>query len=564
MKRVVLDSNQKILAKEIANNLNFSRAISEILAQRGFKNINEVKEFLDFNESNIPSYRLLPDIDRALKRIGLAIFMGEEITVYSDYDADGVTSGAITVNSLRSFGLKVNFFTNDRFKEGFGMKSSGVERLLKQYPNTTLIITTDNGVVAHEAVETAKEKGVDVIITDHHEPAADGSLPDAIAVIDCKRQDNKYPFTEMCGAGIAYRLMEACFDEFNGDKDILLKQLPLVALGTVADCVPLIQENRWYVKEGLRLVGKNKIFNELAYQLKITKFDEETLGFYIGPICNAQSRLKGNAILPISLFTHNEEDRDYIKQTVEELIATNIKRKSVTEDSLVVAKEIIEKNNLSSKNVILLKDDSFLEGIVGIIAGRVVEEYGKPVIVFANCEDGNLKGSARSVEGFNIKETLDKIADDLVAYGGHAMAAGVTIEESKFNEVFDKLDKLASQANLSTTITEDIVNAQIKPDEINMRLIDELEEIRPFGEGNPSVLFEITDFEVTGKRLMKDIHLKLINPSLSALMFNTGADLDKMINEGDVISIIGVPKVNVFNGVANYDVIINGMNRVIK
>lgn len=557
-----------IKTQEASNNLQrelgYSASIADILVNRGLDTKEKVQNFMDFNESNIPDLNLLPDITKAVERIRKAQFLNEHVGVYTDYDADGATSGSILVNGLRGLGIQTDFFTNDRFIEGFGMKPEGLRRFIKKYPDIKLIITSDNGIVAFDAVEEAKKMGIDVIITDHHEPDASGKIPDAIAVIDCKRYDNTYPFTECCGAGVAYKLIKKLYDELNGNPEILQKQLPLVALGTVADCMPLIEDNRFYVKEGLKLIGKSKIFNEFAYQLKINKFDEETLGFYLGPICNAQSRLRGNALLPISLFTCNENDTDFIKNAVEELINVNNERKLYTEEEFEKAEEIIKQNNLDSKNIIIVQDDSFKEGIVGIIAGRIVEKYNKPAIVFARTEGSTFKGSARSVEGLHIKEAFDKLADLILSYGGHAMAAGISIDEANFNILYKELDKMTQGINTQQNSNEIVIDAIIEPRDVNMKLIDEIELLKPFGEGWAPITFEIKNYIVEDKRLMKDIHLKLVNKDLNALIFNVGADIDKTINKMDNISLIGVPKANVFNGNVSYDVILKSEECIIK
>lgn len=537
----------------------------QILKNRGYKTDKEIEDFLNFNESNIPSSDLLPDIDKFLNRVHKSIFLGEEITIYADYDCDGASSGAIMVNCLRNLGLKVNFFTNDRFIEGFGMQVDGVKRLLTQYPDTKLIITVDNGIVAFEGVDYANQCGIDVIITDHHEPDQTGALPNAIAIVDCKRYDNKYPFIECCGAGIAYKLMKALYASEHMNDDVVKEQLPYVALATVADCVPLIQENRLYVKEGLKMIGTNKVFNRLAYLLKINKFDEETFGYYIGPIVNANSRLNGNALKPIELFTTKDENR--VNQICDELIAVNDLRKKYTQEETDKAIEIIEQKQLNTRKIIIVQDDSFKEGIVGIIAGRLVELYNKPAIVFSRHNIDYFKGSARSLEGFNIKESCDEIADCIENYGGHAMAAGITIKEEKFDEFYDRLESLIDESKIIVPQALDkAVDYEYGMDELNMKMIDEIEILKPFGEGFAPINLCLKDFIVEEKRMLKDIHLKLHNETnqTDVLLFNTGQDLDKVVIEGDLLKVIGTPKVNVFNGKVSYNIILNDINCCIK
>lgn len=574
MKKVQLSPEMRNLANDIQLQLNKTKPIAEILAAKNcFRTVEDVMSYLDFNESNIPLFNLINDSRLAIERVVRALMVNEHVGIHTDYDDDGVMGGSIMTIGLRKLGMKVSYFTNDRFKDGFGMKIEGAKRFLAQHPDITLIITVDNGIVANDAVDYLNSRGIDVIITDHHEPNEE--LPKAYAVLDCKRKDNTYPFTDLCGAGLAYKFIKAIYEEVNGDKEVLQSLLPLVAMGTVGDCVSLSEENRFYVKEGLKLMGKDRVFNELAYQLKKSKIDEETLGYYFVPTVNAYSRLRGDAILPIDLFTCDRNDSEFISNTVKKLVSINEERKTKTEEETNISQDVIERENLEVKKTLVIKDNSFEEGIVGITAGRLTERYNRPSIVFANIGNGLLKGSARSVEGFNLKESFDKIQDCIFTYGGHAMAAGITIEESKFDEFYSRLEDLAKDLEIKENQdSEIIVDTIIKPDEINMKLIDELDELRPFGEGNPKILFGIEDFKVEAKRLMGEnkTHLKLSTLynfqdeqyKLNALYFNLGDILDKDISINETVDIIGVPSVNVFKGKVSYDIIINNDNYIEK
>lgn len=584
---IIKDSSDNTAIQEIATSLHLNEKIAKVFVERGFKNSKDVKEFMDFNESDIPDIDLLMDSKIALDRIEEAVNLGEHIIIYADYDADGTCACSVMVRALRNLKARVDYYTNDRLTQGFGMKVEGVEEILRLYPDVSLIITVDNGIVAFEAAEYISKHNIDLIITDHHEPDMSGLLPDALAVVDHKRYDDKYPFKELCGTGIAYRLMKALYERRGEKMDYIYNLLPLVALGTVADCVSMTKENRYYVKQGIKKMGEENIpaFPVLSSLFKIKQYNEDTIGFYYGPMINSSSRLDGNAMKPIKFFT--SDNADEVQKIGEYLYELNNTRKELTIEQTERAEEIIKSQNKQNDDIIIVYEPSFNEGIVGIIAGRITEEYHKPSIVFTN-NNGRLKGSARSVEGFNIKEAFDEVQDLIFAYGGHAMAAGITIEEENLDE-FTLLLNNNAYGKIKQSSDDIVIELSLdSPSEIDTSIIDGFNEfLRPFGTDWPVVKTRVggwktkefnpwSNEEESSIAILKDVHLKITNNLMdkynsitkySLLMFNTGKeyfeqitnkDLDSYMNSGDsdILEAIGEFDINVFKGNISYQLIV--------
>lgn len=561
MKKWVIKTTQiQKEASEIAKNLNISEKVAQIFVERGLNTTQKVKEFLDFDETDIPDISLLMDSDKAINRIEEAVNLGEHIVIYADYDADGTCACSIMIRALRHLGAHVDYYTNDRLRQGFGMKVDGVDEILARYPDVSLIVTVDNGIVAFDAAEHIAKKHIDLIITDHHEPDASGTLPMALAVVDHKRYDDKYPFKEICGTGIAYRLMKALYEQRGEKMDYIYDLLPLVAVGTVADCVSMTGENRYYVKQGLRKMGEETIpaFGVLSSLFKVKQYNEDTIGFYFGPMINSSSRLVGNAMKPIKFFT--SDDADEVLNLGTELYELNEKRKTLTVEKTDLAESMVESQNKSNNNVIVLYDPSFEEGIVGIIAGRITEKYHKPSIVFTD-NDGRLKGSARSVEGFNIKEAFDELAAIIVNYGGHAMAAGITIEPEDLDEFDTFINNYADGKIPEAKDDIEIGLSLDSPDEINTQLLDSYNNyLRPFGTDWPVVKTRVGGWSVgpNSVRALKDIHLKITNTldytDYGLLMFNDGVEYLNNLLGCDILTDTSSCPVETLEGIGEFDI----------
>lgn len=551
------------LKKDVRLNSLSSSAI-DILYNRGFKTVENIEKHLYSTLDDIhPSY-LLKDSDKFVEIVSEAIRNGDEIVNYSDYDADGVTSSSVIVRGVRNAGGKINYYTNNRFIEGYGITKKGVDNMLELYPNTKLIITTDNGIVAHEAIEYANSLGLKVIVTDHHEPS--DTLPNALAVINPKRKDDDYPFDGLCGVGVIFKLLLQLYWEMDLDLDYVYGLLDIVAMGTVGDLVPLVDENRIIVKEGLKRVKREDrlVFKKLREALNISKIDEETFGFTYCPILNALGRLDGSPEDAIELLTTDDELR--MEEIIKDLVELNEKRKELTKEQEELGIQMVEAMK-EVPNVIVLHDDTFHEGVVGLVAGRLKERYNRPTIVVAPHEkeiineDGEketikiFKGSARSIEGLHIKETFDMLSDYLLSYGGHAMAGGLALKAEDI-EIFAKAinDKASEILTDEDYVKKVYIDTALSAKDITVDLIEEFEVLKPFGMNFPKPRFGLKDYRVDFAKFKtpyvgKDLcTLRLVSENNLTLMMFKHANLYKELKEPVNIKAIGMPKLNVFNG----------------
>lgn len=549
--------NRVALLNELKNKItvNISDFTLEYLISKGYDTAEKVDAFIRFSEKDIPDVSLIPDADKFVHRLIQAINKNEKIIIYGDYDADGISATTIAIRALKPLGANVDYFVNNRFTEGYGINAKGMNRLLDTFSDVDLILTVDNGILGFEGIDIANEHNIDVIVSDHHEPKDDKTIPNAVAVVDLKRIDNVYPhFQEVCGAGLIYKLMTYLYQKMGKSQESLKDLLAFVAVATIADLVPLLEENRYYVKEGLKLIKEERLycFNSLRNTLGVKEINEETMGFRYGPILNAIGRIDGDVSPAIELFlTDNQAVADEIAADLDEL---NEARKELTADEFDKVKQILEDNpTVLTKPVIVIVGD-FHEGVAGIIAGKIKEEYGKPSIVLSKVEDGKVKGSARSVKGFDLKGSLDLCKDLLVAYGGHEMAAGLTLNYSNFDAFADKINQIASQLNLD----EDpiiYVDFPVTPEMLSVRMVNDINTyLRPFGQGfeKPVIGMNVSYNDL---KIMKEKHLKFMANNLSIIWFN-GREKFEEIGSPRQIKCIGMPDVNVFNGKASVQFLI--------
>lgn len=531
------------------NPYNLSRPLIEFLYNRGIQTLEDIEEVVDNSQDKEHNPLDLKDSFEAATKLQEAINEKKNIVVYGDYDCDGVCATTIAVQCLEYLGARVSYFVNDRFKEGYGMNEKGLNRLLKKYPNVDTILTVDNGISAFEGVRLAKKKGLEVIVTDHHLAPTDGSLPNADVVVNPQRLDDESEFKEICGAAVIYKVMLALYYKLNVDFSHVYNQRDLVGLATIGDVMPLKDENRWFVTEGLRLIEteQRKHFRVLR-NLKKFSINEEAFGFFIAPVMNAVGRMEGEPNKAIDFFL--EDDEDKLEMMAEELLKINDFRKEKTKEQVELAESILLDTD---DKVIVVSHKEFHDGIIGLVAGQLKEKLYKPTIVFSE-EDGMLKGSARSIEGFHIKEAFDQISHLIEGYGGHELAAGLSIKKENLNEFITQLNELADKR-----ITEEMLTPKVKvdyvlnPDEINEDLIDEMNRLRPFGQGFQSPLFGLKGF--TQKRVQfmgnEKNHVKLYDgdSNLSLIMWRGREHYDALHKrDGDAVQAIGSPSVNVFNG----------------
>lgn len=519
----------------------------DILYGRGFCTTEDMEEFLFPSLTrSLRRHPPMQDMDKAVTLLTQAVKQNLPTVVYHDYDVDGITSAAIFTECMETLGVPVSRYCNDRVNGGFGINVAGVDELMRQHPDTKLLVTVDNGITGMEGIQHAKELGLTVIVTDHHEPG--DLLPAADAVIDHKRKDepdNQY--RDNCGAGVIWKVMLALYSALGRDVSPVMNTLDLAALGTVADVVPLSSENRAIVQEGLQVInnGSRPFFRVLAETMKFQTIDSETVSYQIAPMINAVSRMNGNASSVVELLLSTDEQT--LREGIIELDDYNQARRQETAREVELATTALGDN--FDKPVVIFKDTSLQEGIVGIVAGQLKDQIGRPALVFAQDKDGNWKGSCRSMDGFHIKEALDQCAEYLIAYGGHAKAAGVTVKADYFPAFQAKMEQLASEA----VIVEEaaVIDAVLPSDQYTERVVRELSILTPFGEGFQKPVFglvaDIVDMRFMGQEQQ---HVKYIDRTgLAVIQWGQGeqAKLRKKVP----CKFVGYPQLNSWNGIVS-------------
>lgn len=519
-----------------------SKNIAKILNARDIKDISAVKKFFsdEFEEGYDPY--LMYDMQKAVDRINEAIDNEEKILVYGDYDADGITSTVLLVETLISLGANVSSYIPNRFEEGYGPNKEAFTKIINS--GISLIITVDNGIAGVEEVELANELGCDVIITDHHK--IQDIIPNAYAIIHPEHPEGDYPFKKLAGVGVAFKLAHALLEIF---PDFLLD---LVAIGTIADMVSITDENRIFVKQGLELLNEDpRIGLKMLLELSNinSKIDEQTVGFYIAPKLNSIGRMD-SAKLGLSFLM--AEDAANARVLAEQIEKFNIERKQVTEEIVKDVIDKIETSDKKNKNVIMISGD-YHEGVLGIVASNIVEKYQKPVFIM-NSKEGILKGSARSIYDFNIYTAMNKISDLFIAFGGHTLAAGFSFDEVNLNKIEDFLDSeyenYKQNNELKSTKNIDIVTSL---EEISYQFFNSLEALKPYGMDfeKPTILIENsmvlnkTYFGSEKQYLRLTIADEVGN--LECISFKDTSLFDKVKNN-DIIDLLCTLDKNNFNG----------------
>lgn len=524
----------------------FSRATLEFLYNRGVREENDIFKYTNNGPETEHSPYAMKDVSLAVKHLMKAIEVNKKIIVYGDYDCDGVCSTSIAVLALRKLGANVDYYINSRFVEGYGICPLGVDNLLKKFPDTDLILTVDNGIVAFEGIDYATKKGIEVLVTDHH--LAQKNIPEnAIAVVNPHRLDDSYPFEDICGATVIYKTMFALYWELDEDLAYISDMMDLVGLATVGDVMPLLDENRFFVNESLRLIsrGTRKQFTILKDKKKVKKLTEEAFGFQFSPIINSEGRLEGTPTKAMEFFL--TEDEDEMNRLADELIAINEKRKLITTEQQELGTSLLEAKGLES--VIIVSHKDFHEGIVGLVAGRLKEAYNRPVIVFS--EDGDyLKGSARSIEALHMKHALDSISDKIEKFGGHMLAAGLTIKKENLEAFESALLEVSDKTLTANDLIPKIeVDVELRPEEVTQDLIAELDKLRPFGQGFIKPLFEVNGFAVNKSKVLymgaEKNHLKLEDKSGLQLVMFKHADKYRGMGEPNYVKVLGLSLIHI-------------------
>lgn len=484
-------ANNETLASNLITEFNLPPLVASLFGKRGIDTADKIDFWLNADIEQLADPFLFNEMDKAVSRINGAIDSGELITVYGDYDADGITSTTILVETLLVLGANVNYYIPDRFKDGYGPSQAKYDELVAA--GTKLLITVDNGITGHTEITNLKEKGVDVIVTDHH--TLPDVLPnDAIAIIHPKLAGQQYPFHDFSGVGVAYCLCRAIMDG-----DLMEDLLDLVAIGTIADLVPLTGENHLLVKAGLEVIKQQNRPGLAALltlaKLNLNHLNATDISFGIAPRLNSVGRI-ADANLAVKLLLNDEENFDQLDEIAQELDQDNTLRKQISDKVFQSALKQVEAKDLAKHHTLVLFDENFHEGVLGIVANRLVKELNKPTIVLTTDDHGLVKGSGRSVVGFDIFKALQPLTGNvLTKFGGHTMACGLSLlpeNLGKLTEVFEESFSLPKEEPVSE------YDMEIAVDQINQDEIQSLQLAGPFGQDNPEPIFMINKPQLVG------------------------------------------------------------------
>ena len=531
---------------EISEKFNIDKIVAKILVSRGVEDEEKISIFLDPSRKDFYDPFLLNDLEIAVDRILKAIDNKEKIAIFGDYDADGITSTTVLKQFLDERGAIVGTYIPNRLYEGYGLNNSAIDDIKKE--NYNLIITVDCGISCIDEVEHIKELGMDVIITDHHEPL--DNLPKALAVVDAKRKDNTYPFNQLAGVGVVFKLIQAISIRLGLDEKEYLKYLDLVCIGTISDIVPLIDENRVISKLGLKLVNvtKNIGLKTLLKSSGYKEIDSTTVSFGIAPRINACGRM-GHQEDALELLLCNNYVR--AEELTEKLNTYNKvrqeKEKKIFEEAVIKLENETERKNTA----IVLGGEEWHHGVIGIVASKITDIYFKPAILLC-FEDDIAKGSGRSIPGFDLHNALCECSDYLEKYGGHEMAIGLTLKKDNFEKFKLKFEEYAKKSNVDEIVPIIYIDGQINCKSFNIDLAKQLSILEPFGEANRVPLFVYKNLKIDSIRTLSEgKHLKLTLKDDGNIINAIGFNLGKMSEKyriGDKVDILGNVEINSFNG----------------
>ena len=511
--------------EKLNSDLNITSLFSRLLINRGILSQKDAKDFFLPTLEKLPNPNLMYGIKKSVDRIIQAVNKNEKIVVYGDFDCDGITSTAILYSFLYSIGANVKAYNPDRLEEGYGINFKSIEKLASQ--GYKLFITTDCGISENQVIEDSKKFKVDFIITDHH--TAPENLPDSYSIINPKLEYCKYPFKEMCAAGVVFNLIVSLRSSLrdvgffkNRIEPNLARYLDLVSIGTVADSMPIIGVNRIFVFNGLKEI-KNTLRKGLKHLIskKKDKFSIRDISFDIAPKINAAGRV-GKASNAVSLLTSDDDNE--VERLAGILQSNNQIRQQIQEKVFNEAEKIAEiklqKN--SDKSSLVLFSQDWHPGVLGIIASRIVKKYGLPCAILSS-KDSIAKGSLRTANELNLYTVLEQCSNTLIQFGGHSAAAGVTIYEDKIPEFEDRFESIISNYDFDAGEPLEI-DSIVKFSEINMSLILDIEKMEPFGKGNPYPIFISKNVKIESKKVLKDKHLEMYlsqdNYKIRAIWFN--------------------------------------------
>ena len=547
--------------REIETKYNINRLLATILVNR---EIEDIKQYLDPKRNDFHDPFKMPDMEKAVERIIKAIENKEKIIIFGDYDVDGITSITVLKSFFKDLGIDVGEYIPNRLNEGYGLNKEAIEEIANE--KYDLMITVDCGITGIEEVEYAKKLGIETIVTDHHEPGEE--LPNAIAVVDCKRKDNKYPFRELAGVGVAFKLCQALSQRLKLEEKEYLKYLDIVALGTISDIVPLKDENRVITKLGLMLIKQTKncglisLLNLAGYR----KIDSTAISFGIAPRINACGRMGyANEALDL-LLTNNMREATEKARNISKYNNDRQQYEKIIYDEAI---KQIDENKLENSNSIVLGGDGWHHGVVGIVASKITDIYYKPCLLVC-FEDGDEigKGSGRSIPGFDLHDALSRCKEILEGYGGHSMAVGLSIKRENISKLKEEFEIIAKEAHLEKMVSTIKIDCVVNIDQLDIETVKSLDLLEPIGEANKMPIFAFKNLKIDSIRsLTEGKHIKLTlksnnNTYINAIGFNLGYLVDEFVI-GDKVDVAGNLEINSFNGTDSVQINLKDMIKTV-
>ena len=554
------------LVERLVKDANIDPFIASILVRRGITSAESAEDFLNPAVSAFHDPFLMHDMSKGIERIQTAVESGEHITVYGDYDADGITSTTMMYETLSDLGADVDYYIPNRFTEGYGPNVEAFQKVIQK--GTTLIVTVDNGVAGNEAIAAANSLHCDVVVTDHH--SLPEKLPDAYAIIHprVKNDDgDAYPFGDLCGAGVAFKVAQALMDEVPSDL------IDIAAIGTVADIVSLRDENRAIVKFGVQAISNSQRPGLLALikeaGIDLGRFSEEDIGFGIAPRLNSLGRIKDATVGVELLSTFDEERAESLAKFANQ---QNDLRKSLVDQFFTEAVQSVEDTGDSSpRRTLVVVGHNWHQGVLGIVASRLVDKYQRPTIVMTDTDGSNdLKGSGRSVDHFDLFKAIDPIRDQTVGFGGHHSAVGLTINKNKVALLRDQLEKAAEEQQLDLSAKTPLNIAGVMPvSKITTDLCEKIKTLAPFGQDNPKPVFQIQFDQLANVKVMgkANDHLKFSlvqgNNRLTAIAFGRGSAASVLQNPQTTIQVVGEIGENTWNNRTTLQLMVDDLNQTL-
>ena len=539
---------------------NLNEMLAKLIVSKDIKE-NELEDYIKPSLSKIRDPFEIKDMDKFVDRVLQAINNKEKVCIYGDYDVDGITSITVMYKFLKDLGVDISYYMPNRLTDGYGLNKQAIDEIA-QKEKVDLIITVDCGITAIEETKYAKNLGIDVIITDHHE--CSDKLPDAIAVINPKRKDDESKYKLYAGVGVAYKCIMALTKTLNLSEDNYLKYLDIVALGTISDIVPLTGENRILSKFGLEKMKttKNIGLASLIDLCNMTDLDSSFVSFSLAPRINACGRM-GKADIAVEMMLSNIRSKAIVM--ADKLDELNKERQNIERGIFEEITKIIEKTNIKNNSSIVLYSDSWHNGVLGIVASKLVNIYYKPVVLLT-MENSVVRGSSRCPAGFSLYNALSDCSDLLEQFGGHELAAGLTIKEENIEKFKTKFEQICKKQENKFEIETLNIDVELKTEDVNLDTIKTINSLKPFGQLNNEPLFIIRNLKVnTISTVSMDKHLKFTlkgdRSNIVAIAFLAGHRRDELV-VGDKIDVVGNLTLNRFNGSKSLQLVLKDFKKV--